>query len=308
MYDAESWIVMHYLLHQQKLPETGTYFGLVLNQHVPVEDAIQQAYGVTSTQLEQAVKDYFHAQSAMPHRARQSAPATDTLHPDSVYRFPSPVEPGRFDDHVQTTARSRRQCPLRRSSDPHSGAPRRRTEDSARPGHDADCRSTKRSKPRRRRKSPTTTPANSPATPWAARLAHRILAWDHITHSEFDDAIPELGDAAALNQRDMWVRYYLCALKYRMAQAKHTDIQGLPNMMLDLEVRARMVSRNGRRLRPAGARAQRRRKHARRHAGRARRHDVEPAQRALRLSSGADLYRQQEIRSRRRAAQPPEDQ
>ena len=40
--EAESWIVMHYLLHEQKLPETGTYFGLVLNQHVSVEDAIQK--------------------------------------------------------------------------------------------------------------------------------------------------------------------------------------------------------------------------------------------------------------------------
>jgi tetratricopeptide (TPR) repeat protein len=32
----------------------------------------------------------------------------------------------------------------------------------------------------------------------------------------------------------MWVRYYLSVLKYRMAQAKHSDIQGLANMMLDL--------------------------------------------------------------------------
>ena len=41
-------------------------------------------------------------------------------------------------------------------------------------------------------------------------LAHRILAWDHIQHGEFDDAIIELGDAAALNQRDMWVRSLRC--------------------------------------------------------------------------------------------------
>src|SRR5579859_7984508 len=37
LYYAESWIVMHYLLHEKKLPETGTYLNLVLNQHVPVE-------------------------------------------------------------------------------------------------------------------------------------------------------------------------------------------------------------------------------------------------------------------------------
>jgi len=32
----------------------------------------------------------------------------------------------------------------------------------------------------------------------------------------------------------MWIRYYLCALKYRMAQAKRSDIAGLANMLIDL--------------------------------------------------------------------------
>jgi hypothetical protein len=65
-------------------------------------------------------------------------------------------------------------------------------------------------------------------------IAHRALAWDHLQHGEFDAAVEELGDAAALNQRDMWIRYYLAVLKYRIAKTKHTDIQGLPNMMQDL--------------------------------------------------------------------------
>ena len=65
-------------------------------------------------------------------------------------------------------------------------------------------------------------------------IAHRALAWDHLQRKEFDAAAEELGDAAALNQGDMWIRYYLCVLKYRMAQSKHTEIAGLPNMMQDL--------------------------------------------------------------------------
>ena len=85
-----------------------------------------------------------------------------------------------------------------------------------------------------RRMTPTTTLAVAHECVGNA-LAHRLLAWDHMEHGEFDDAITELGDAAALNQRDMWVRYYLSVLKYRMAQVKHTDIQGLANMMLDLK-------------------------------------------------------------------------
>src|ERR1700680_564804 len=81
LFDAESWIVIHYLLHEQKLPDTGTYFNLVLNEHVPVEDAIQKAYGMSSAQLEQAVKDYFHSQSVLLTAARKNlnpAPANAT--------------------------------------------------------------------------------------------------------------------------------------------------------------------------------------------------------------------------------------
>src|ERR1700678_2753727 len=50
-------------------------------------------------------------------------------------------------------------------------------------------------------------------------IAHRALAWDHLQHGEFDAAAEELGDAAALNQGDMWIRFYLSVLKYRMASA-----------------------------------------------------------------------------------------
>ncbi len=60
LFYAESWIVMHYLLSQNKLPETGTYFDLVENQHLPVEEAIQKAYGMSSSQFADAVKNYFH--------------------------------------------------------------------------------------------------------------------------------------------------------------------------------------------------------------------------------------------------------
>ena len=65
-------------------------------------------------------------------------------------------------------------------------------------------------------------------------IAHRALAWDHLQHGEFDAAAEELSDAAALDPRDLWIRYYLAVLKYRVAQARHADIQGLPNMMQDL--------------------------------------------------------------------------
>src|ERR1700747_2343028 len=65
LYYAESWIVMKYLLHEKKLPETGAYFELVFNQTLPVEEAIQKAYGISADELEKAVKDYFRSQTQL---------------------------------------------------------------------------------------------------------------------------------------------------------------------------------------------------------------------------------------------------
>ena len=67
-------------------------------------------------------------------------------------------------------------------------------------------------------------------------IAHRALAWAHLDHKEFSEAAEELGNAAALDPRDVWNRYYLALLKYRTAQTKHEEIQGLANMMIDLKV------------------------------------------------------------------------
>jgi hypothetical protein len=232
LYDAESWIVMHYLLHQQKLAETGSYFGLTLNQHVAVADAIQQAYGMTAAQLDQAVKDYFHAQAATIAALKNAQPQTTA--PDPAYRFPVPVsaddsailskplpetDASAYYAEVQIRVPERREAglkTLRDLADTATTADKKIEAKAAKKKSDDDS-------------------GQLPSDSMGSALAHRILAWDHITHGEFDDAIPELGDAAALNQNDMWVRYYLCALKYRMAQAKHADIQGLPNMMLDLK-------------------------------------------------------------------------
>ena len=93
---------------------------------------------------------------------------------------------------------------------------------------------TRNSNPNKKRRSRTEDPDQLPTNSIGNPLAHRILAWDHIQHGEFEDASTELADAVALNPRDMWLRYYVSLLKYRTAQAQRTDIRGLPNMMLDL--------------------------------------------------------------------------
>src|SRR3984957_3088453 len=238
LYYAQSWMVMHYLLHEKKLPETGAYFGLVLNQHIPVEDAIHQAYGITSAQLEQAVKDYFHAQSpliaALDSAHRQSAPATGTAGPEQAYRFPAPVGP---EDSAITSKPLPELDALALYAGIQIRIPDRREaglkelQQLATAPTTADIKSEAKQEQAERRSDDAQLPTNAVGN----AVAHRILAWDHIEHGEFDAALPELGSAAALNPRDMWVRYYVSALKYGMAQAHHADMQGLPNMMLDLK-------------------------------------------------------------------------
>jgi tetratricopeptide (TPR) repeat protein len=248
LYYAESWIVMHYLLHEKKMPETGTYFDLVLNRHLPVDEAIQKAYGMTAAQLEDAVKKYLHSlpqlETALDN-ARQVPSATpNAASATQPYQFTTPVA---LDDSVMTV----KPYPEADFRALYAGVqiriPERRdyglqelkklattpTPTDIKSEARADARRQAEEKEKKERKDDDDNPAVLINSVGSA-LAHRILAWDDIEHGEFDDAIVELGDAAALNQRDMWVRYYLSILKYRMAQAKHADIAGLPNMLLDL--------------------------------------------------------------------------
>jgi len=241
LFYAQSWIMVHYLLHEKKLPETGTYFDLVENQQVPVEDAIQKAYGMSSAQLDQAVKDYFHSLTPLfvaQDAAKQPNPLTN---PAQVYQFPAPVEPNdsaitskpiREADADALAAEVKIRIPERREAGLHelqalaTAPPQSKVSDKS----DKD----KNAKDKDKDKDKGDKDTGPLVAAQGNEIAHRALAWDHIQHAEFDAATEELGDAAALDQRDMWIRYYLSVLKYRIAQTKHTDIQGLPNMMQDL--------------------------------------------------------------------------
>jgi tetratricopeptide (TPR) repeat protein len=228
LFYAQSWMMVHYLLYEKKLPETGTYFELVENQHVPLEQAIQKAYGVTTAQLDQAVKDYFHSLKPLFEALDASKRANAPRNLPQISEFPEPVGPN---DNVVTaktipeadgralTAEVQVRIPERRETalrelDALATAPNR---NAAKPPTDQD----------EKKDAPVVTAAGN-------EIAHRALAWDHLQHSEFDAAVEEMKDAASINPRDMWIRYYLCLLKYRVSQAKHADIQGLPNMLQDL--------------------------------------------------------------------------
>ncbi len=55
---AESGMLMHYIYDNQLLPKVAAYFDLEENQHMRVEDAIQQAFGISAQQFDKALRSY----------------------------------------------------------------------------------------------------------------------------------------------------------------------------------------------------------------------------------------------------------
>jgi len=202
-----------------------------------VEEAIQQAYGMSSAQMEKAVKDYFHSLTALLaalDTARQTnSAAAANAGPGDTYHFPALIGP---DDTVITVKPIPEADALALSADVAVRIPERR-EAALQQLHALATSPTaadKKFEAKKQERRPTEDPDQLPTNAMGSPLAHRILAWDHIQHGEFDEATTAIADATALNPGDMWLRYYLAILKYRVAQAKHADMQGLPNMMLDL--------------------------------------------------------------------------
>ena len=227
LFYAQSWMMVHYLLHEKKLPETGTYFDLVENQHLPVEEAIQRAYGVTPTQFDQAVKDYFHSLKPLFAALDDSKRLSAQSNPQQVYQFPEPVG---ANDNVITSRTITEPDAHALTAEVKVRIPDRR-EAARQELQTLATAPAPNGKPPNRKEPKGDTPMITAA---GNEVAHRVLAWDHMQRGEFEEAGEEFGDAASLNPRDMWIRYYLAVLKYRIAQSKHSDIQGLPNMLQDL--------------------------------------------------------------------------
>jgi tetratricopeptide (TPR) repeat protein len=55
---AESGMLVHYLYDNKLILKVGDYFNLELDQHVPVDDAIQRAFGMNATQFDKALRSY----------------------------------------------------------------------------------------------------------------------------------------------------------------------------------------------------------------------------------------------------------
>ena len=215
LFYAQSWITMHYLLNKDKLSETGTYLGLVQLQHVPVEEAIQQAYGMSAAQLDKAVKDYFHSlkQLQQDQQSAQQAGNTNANRPQ-IEHFAAPLGPDDIAISAKPVSETNAAAQL---AEVMVRLPERREQ-----GLKEIDRILKLT--------------DKNGQPVDNEVAHRALAWVHIEKKEFPQAAEELGNAAALDPNDIWNRYYLALVKYKTAQTNHEEMQGLANMMIDLKV------------------------------------------------------------------------
>jgi tetratricopeptide (TPR) repeat protein len=203
IFSAQSWIVMRYLLSQNKLPETGTYLDLVENQKLPVEAAIQKAYGMNAAQFAQAVKDDFHS-LAQPSLAPQKG-----NQPSAAGTQPLAVNP---DDQIGSST----------------------LELSEAEGQSLIAEMSLRL-PEHREAAVQQLESITAQPKMDNVVARRALAWAHMQKKEFDDAVEELNKGADLNPKDPWLRFYLALERLRASQATGHSIQGLPNMMQDLK-------------------------------------------------------------------------
>jgi len=204
---AESWIVMHYLLKKEKLPETGTYFGLVENQGQAVAQAIQQAYGMSAAQLEQSIKDYFHTLSTSPPQPSREPKAPPL--PQGAWQVPVAVGPGDVGTSWAEVRLSQAQALI---AEVMARVPEHREEAIGQ----------------------LNTLVDQPLT--ESFIAHRALGWAYFADGKFKDALEEFQHALDLDGADPWTHYYIARTKYEMAQRGGEMFPGLANMMQDLRI------------------------------------------------------------------------
>jgi tetratricopeptide (TPR) repeat protein len=207
IFEAQSWIVMHYLINSDKLSSTGNYLGMVEGQKLPMDEAIQKAYGMTASQLDQAVKDYFHT-LAPTLQAQSSSRSADNV-PAGLKSAAAPVTADVVGASAHDVPESQGQALV--------------AEMSLRlPEH--------REQALKELNSISETPKADNA------VVHRALGWDQMQQKKFDDAADEFAQASSIDPRDPFTHYYLALWKYREAQSSGRETKGLANMQQDLHI------------------------------------------------------------------------
>jgi hypothetical protein len=208
LFYAQSWMLVHYLLAKDKFSDMGTYFGLVQSQNVPVAQAVQQAFGMTPAQLDQAVKDYFH--SLKPLAATLEEVKRGTPPP-----APEPVTESALPFTVEEVGDSTRQVPI--------------------PEAQALVAEMELRIPERRQQAVAQLEklVDDPKT--ETLVAHRALAFAHVQKNETNEAFQELSAALRFQPNEPWSRFDLALAAYHSGE-KGARIQGLANTMESLHI------------------------------------------------------------------------
>lgn len=204
LFAAQSWALMHYLINKDKLSEIGSYVGLVELQKLPVDQAVQQAFGMSVAQLDQTVKDYFHSlKLPAPNAHQQNTPApqlvSESLLPFSI-------------DDVSVT-----------------------TNQLLAPEATALVDEMELRIPERRGQALQDLQKLTSDSRTETAAADRALAWAHIEKGQTKEAFEALNDSLQLNSSDAWTRFEAALASYRSGE-KGARIQGLANMMEDLHI------------------------------------------------------------------------
>ncbi len=89
---AQSWVTIHYLVRKEKLAETGTYLGLIALQKLPVDKAIQQAYGISAAEFDKNIHEYF--QSLAPQLSTKGGAVQSATDSGNIGATPRPATLG----------------------------------------------------------------------------------------------------------------------------------------------------------------------------------------------------------------------
>lgn len=208
LFEAQSWILLHYLLNNDKMPELGRFFGLVELQKLPVEQAFQQAFGMSIAELEQGVKNYFHSiqpklngapTSRQPGGAALPQPLSETALPFSL-------------DDIGTSAK---QIQL--------------------PEAQALLDEMELRIPEHRQHAFADLEKLAAGDKTETVVAHRALAWAYVQRSETSKAFEELNEAVQMSANDPWTRFGLALASYHSGE-RGARVQGLANMMESLHI------------------------------------------------------------------------
>src|SRR5215469_13103168 len=207
LFYAQSWMLVHYLLNQNKLPAAGMYFDLVENQKVPIAQAIQQAFGMTPAQLDQAVKDYFHSLKPLAAALDESKQPNPPPSPEPVYTIPLPFT-------VDDVSASTKSLPLAEGQ--------------------ALVDEMELRIPERREQAVQDLEKLAAGEHSENVIEHRALAWADVEKGDTDAAFEQLETAMQMNPSDPWTRFGLALAAYRSGQ-KGARIRGLANTMESLQ-------------------------------------------------------------------------